>query len=188
MDLLHAGDLENFIESHKDKEGNKRPIPEAYIWWVFTCLANALIQMDSRVQNRRGARAEKGEVIAMIDMKPRNVMLNHTRGSQYPVYPKPLLSDFGSAHILYKEDPKYVKGFKVACTRRWRAPEMSQWDSELRMWLQGVENPLYSWTNVWQTGRIIECMMRLQRSVNSEQYSIVCMEESSIKRQKSASN
>lgn len=181
MDLLHAGDLENFIEPHKDKEGNKRPIPEAYIWWVFTCLANALVQMDCRVQNRSGARVERDEVIAMIDMKPGNVMMDHTRGKHYPVYPKPLLSDFGSAHILYKEDPKNVKGFKVACTRRWRAPEMSQWDYELRMWLQGVEKPLHSWTNVWQAGRIIECMMRLQKSLNHERDSIICMEESPIK-------
>lgn len=58
---------------------------------------------------------------------------------------------------------------------------MSQWDSELRLWLQDVDKPLHSWTNVWQAGRIIECMMRLQKSVNHEQYSIVCMEEFPIK-------
>lgn len=73
MDLFHAGDLEHFIKSHKDKDGNNRPIPEAYVWWAFTCLANALVQLESRVQNRNGARAEKDEAIAMIDMKPGNI-------------------------------------------------------------------------------------------------------------------
>lgn len=58
---------------------------------------------------------------------------------------------------------------------------MSEWDGEYHEWLQGVEKPLHFWTNVWQAGRIIECMMRLKTFVDDEAASIVCLEESHIK-------
>jgi serine/threonine protein kinase len=173
LDLLHAGDLDNLIEEHtvKDKDDSDKrnpvlPIPEPYIWWVFTCIAEALLQLETVVQARPNARQEQDEVIAFVDMKPANMLLGSYRGDHYPVYPKPLLSDFGAGHILYKGDPRQDERHEATyfhgATLGFFPPEM-----KVRT-VDGIERgiynkPLYSWTNVWQTGRTIECMMRLKQ-------------------------
>ena len=180
MDLFYAGDLEKIITHHiggKDRKGI--PITEPFIWWVFTCIANALIQMDSMVQNRTGARAEKDETLVFIDMKALNMLLDATRGNQYPVYPKPLLSDFGSAYILHKEDPSQ-NSFACGATGGYFAPEMIKKDKFDGSWSQGLKKPLHSWTNVWQAGRTIESMMQLRPFVRDD-HNYIGVEDCPIK-------
>ncbi|KAH0367738.1 hypothetical protein KCU65_g4446, partial [Aureobasidium melanogenum] len=181
MDFLHAGDLGTLIEKHSVRN---TPIPEPYIWWVFTCMAEALLRLESVVQARPNARQEQDEVIALVDMKPANILLEARRDDRYPVYPKPLLSDLGASHILYKEDPlqeQHVKGsYFHGATPGFFPPEMrldTKWG-----WLHEVKKPLYSWTNVWQAGRTIECMMRLEPKLDHEKVSLVCDDDSSIKK------
>ena len=123
--------------------------------------------MDSRVQNRTGARAEKDETIVFLDMKADNMLLEATRGKQYPVYPKPLLSDFGSARILHREDPSQ-RSFACPATRGYFAPEMIKEDQYDKSWHYGLDKPLHSWTNVWQAGRTIESMMQLRHFVRDD--------------------
>ncbi|KAH0027187.1 hypothetical protein KCU78_g4067, partial [Aureobasidium melanogenum] len=185
MDFLHAGDLKTLIEKHSDvgRNGRQIPIPEPYIWWVFACIAEALLRLESDVQARPNARQEQDEVIALVDMKPANILLEDRRGDQYPVYPKPLLSDLGASHILYKEDPlqqQHVKGsYFHGASPGFFAPEMRRdttWG-----WLQEIKKPLYSWTNIWQAGRTIECMMRLKTKLDHEKISLICVAESCIK-------
>lgn len=180
MDLFHAGDLQGLIENHViDEKVPKRPLPEPYIWWVFTCFAEALLQLESVVQARPNARQEQDEVIALMDMKPANVLLEARRDDRYPVYPKPLLSDLGASHILYKEDPLQAH-YSHGGTNGFFAPEMwretDQWG-----WLRGIDKPVYSWTNVWQAGRTIECMMRLKVKLDHEKASLICENNSFIK-------
>jgi serine/threonine protein kinase len=128
MDLFYAGDLHSIILKHqKGEDGKKNPIPEPFIWWAFTCVATALVQMDSCVQNRTAARVEKDESLVIVDMKPLNILLDATRRTQYPVYPKPLLSDLVSARILYKEHPLQNK-FACVATNGFFAPEMIKKD------------------------------------------------------------
>ncbi|KAK5999495.1 hypothetical protein QM012_005348 [Aureobasidium pullulans] len=184
MDLLHAGDLKNLIERHiAGKNGRKDPIPEPYIWCVFTCIAEALVQLESAVQARPNARQQQDEVIALMDMKPPNILLQDKRGDRYPVYPKPLLSDLGAAHVLYKEDPlqnRDVRGhYFHGATSGFFAPEM--WKDTNYGWERGIDKPVYSWTNIWQAGRTIECMMRLRVKLDHEKYSLVCDDNSRIK-------
>ncbi|KAG9568407.1 hypothetical protein KCU71_g2116, partial [Aureobasidium melanogenum] len=187
MDFLHAGDLKTLIEKHSDpgRNGRQIPIPEPYIWWVFACMAEALLRLESDVQARPNARQEQDEVIALVDMKPANILLEDRRGDQYPVYPKPLLSDLGASHILYKEDPlqeQHVKGsYFHGVSPGFFAPEMrldTKWG-----WLQEIKKPLYSWTNIWQAGRTIECMMRLKTKLDHEKTSLVCDDNSRIKKE-----
>ncbi|KAG9764056.1 hypothetical protein KCU75_g9750, partial [Aureobasidium melanogenum] len=185
MDFLHAGDLKTLIERHSvaDRNGRQTPIPEPYIWWVFTCIAEALLRLESVVQARPNARQEQDEVIALMDMKPANILLKDRRGDQYPVYPKPLLSDLGASHILYKEDPlqkHHVKGgYFHGASPGFFAPEM--WCDTKYGWEQAKDQPIYSWTNVWQAGRTIECMMRLNTKLDHEKASLVCDDNSRIK-------
>ncbi|KAH0281420.1 hypothetical protein KCU91_g257, partial [Aureobasidium melanogenum] len=185
MDFLHAGDLKTLIERHSvaDRNGRQTPIPELYIWWVFTCIAEALLRLESVVQARPNARQEQDEVIALMDMKPANILLKDRRGDQYPVYPKPLLSDLGASHILYKEDPlqkHHVKGGHFhGASPGFFAPEM--WCDTKYGGEQAKDQPIYSWTNVWQAGRTIECMMRLNTKLDHEKASLVCDDNSRIK-------
>ena len=48
--------------------------------------------------------------------------------------------------------------------------------------LRGIDKPVYSWTNVWQVGRTIECMMRLKTMLLHEQVSLICDRDSRIKK------
>jgi len=193
LDLLHAGDLSNLIEEHTvaDEFNPKirhpeHPLPEPYIWWVFTCIAEALLHLESVVQARPNARQEQDEVIAFLDMKPLNILLDSQRVDQYPVYPRPLLSDFGAGHILYKEDPRqdesHPNTYPHDSTAGFFPPEMrrrTKYGVE-----RGIEDkPLYSWTNIWQTGRIIECLMNLKQRMDHEKFSLVAIEDSWIKQE-----
>jgi serine/threonine protein kinase len=174
-----------------DENNNKirhpaQPIPEPYIWWVFMCIAEALLRLETVVQARPNARQEQDEVIAFIDMKPPNILLDSQRGQQYPVYPKPLLSDFGAGHILYKEDPrqddKHTDRYFHGATRGFLPPEMRVDTKEYGIQRGIQDRPLYSWTNVWQTGRTIECMMHLKQRMDHEKYSLVVDSDSYIKK------
>ena len=112
MDLLHAGDLSGLVESQY--ETNEQgfdisvPLPEAFLWWTFSCIANALVQMDNRIKTRSGARSEGDEVLVMIDMKPQNILLDAVRGNEYPIYEashgrlwfRPYHSQDGSEELL----------------------------------------------------------------------------------------
>ncbi|KAI4850737.1 hypothetical protein E4T44_02570 [Aureobasidium sp. EXF-8845] len=191
LDLLHAGDLNNLIKQHTvpDKFVPKKrhtfyPIPEPYVWWVFESVAEALLQLETVVRARPNAREEQDEVIAFVDMKPANMLLGSYRGDQYPVYPKPLLSDFGAGHILYKEDSrqdeKHKDRYPHGATPGFFPPEMRvRTDYGVE---QGIrDRPLYSWTNVWQLGRTIECMMRCEKHLEHEKYSLVTDDDSLIK-------
>lgn len=187
MDLFHAGDLWNLVYHHTsvDDQGYTVdvPLPEAFIWWVFTCIANALVQMDNCIKTRKNARPEGDEVLVMIDMKPQNILLDAIRGNKYPIYPKPLMSDFGSAHITYKTDPKNVcpdegsadkdpadKPINQIATVGYWAPEMSKWYGNQDIPQQGIQEPLHSWTNIWQAGRMIEALMRRKRIVQDDDW------------------
>jgi len=114
------------------------------------------------------------------------MLLDSQRGDQYPVYPKPLLSDFGAGHILYKEDPRqdesHPNTYPHDSTAGFFPPEMrrrTKYGIE-----RGIEDkPLYSWTNIWQTGRIIECLMNLKQRMDHEKFSLVAIEDSWIKQE-----
>lgn len=150
------------------------------------CIAEALLRLETVVQARPNARQEQDEVIAFIDMKPPNILLDSQRGQQYPVYPKPLLSDFGAGHILYKEDPrqddKHTDRYFHGATRGFLPPEMRVDTKEYGIQRGIQDRPLYSWTNVWQTGRTIECMMHLKQRMDHEKYSLVVDSDSYIKK------
>ncbi|CAD0115213.1 unnamed protein product [Aureobasidium uvarum] len=189
MDLFHAGDLHGILASHIVGEGDNKkpipePIPEPFIWCVFTCIAEALAQSERVVQTRPNARQEQDEVITFVDMKPPNMLLYVTRRDKYPVYPKPLLSDFGAAHILYKEDPRqnrnHEKPYSHGATVGFFAPEMVKRDIVFKRDKLAIERPLHSWTNVWQTGRTIESMMHLRTVVREDQDEI-CIGDCPIK-------
>jgi serine/threonine protein kinase len=188
LDMFYAGDLANLIKKHNVKDPTKddndpdvlipvQPIPEAYIWYVFMCIAEALLRFESVVQARPNARQEQDEVLAFIDMKPANMLLDAPRGDRYPVYPKPLVSDFGASHIVRQGDPPLAHGG----TMGFNAPEMSVKLKDGGR-VTGLPNkPLYSWTNVWQTGRTIECMMRLKPRLPYEDPEMVVDQDSWIK-------
>ncbi|KAI5235551.1 hypothetical protein E4T43_09188 [Aureobasidium subglaciale] len=152
MDLLHAGDLENLMRKHTD--------------------AGALVDLDQRVQTNLGPRSAEGEGVVMIDMKLPNMLLDAKRGSEYPLYPKPLVSDFGSAHILHKADPRSKKrGMRLHATDGYWAPEMDVPAGVDRSGSdRAINEPLHSWTNVWQAGRVIEFMMVKASSANEGTY------------------
>ncbi|KAH0269648.1 hypothetical protein KCU91_g8576, partial [Aureobasidium melanogenum] len=187
MDLFHAGDLWNLVHHHTSVDDRGYtvdvPLPEAFIWWFFTCIANALVQMDNCIKTRNNARPEGDEVLVMIDMKPQNILLDAIRGNEYPIYPKPLMSDFGSAHITYKTDPKNVcpdedsadkdpadKPINQIATVGYWAPEMSKWYGMQDIPQQGIKEPLHSWTNIWQAGRMIEALMRRKKIVQDDDW------------------
>ena len=169
MDWMHASDLANFVSRHKlpgDNGSVRKPIPEAFIWWTLSCLAEALVEIDRRTKVRPNARTERDEATVLVDMKLANVLLDSTRGSRYPVYPKPLIADFGSAHITYKDDPQnYLKKLRICDTTGYHPPESADYEES-----EGPGECLDSWTNVWQTGRIIESMMRLDNCVKENEW------------------
>ncbi|CAD0087806.1 unnamed protein product [Aureobasidium vineae] len=189
MDLFHAGDLHGILASHAVSEDDTKnpipePIPEPFNWLVFTCIAEALVQSERVVLTRPNARQEQVEVITFVDMKPPNMLPDVTRRDNYPVYPKPLMSDFGAAHILYKEDPRqnrqHEKPYSHGATVGFFAPEMVKRDIVFKTNNQAIEKPLHSWTNVWQAGRTIESMMYL-RTVVREGQDEICIEDCPIK-------
>jgi serine/threonine protein kinase len=191
LDLFHAGDLNNSIKEHTvadeydpDKRHLFHPISEPYIWWVFESIAEALLRFETVVQARPNARQEQDEALVFIDMKPANMLLGSDRGGRYPVYPKPLISDFGSGHILYKEDPRQAENQQYdhfrGGTNGFQAPEMKV-DTDYGV-VKGIyDRPLYSWTNIWQAGRSIECLMHLKKNLLHDRYSLVADGDSAIK-------
>ncbi|KAG9598188.1 hypothetical protein KCU77_g4554, partial [Aureobasidium melanogenum] len=193
MDHLYAGDLYSLISYYAAKG---KPIPEPFIWWVMKCLASALVQMEDSSRARSHARKENDETVVLVDMKPSNIFLDATRGDEFVVYPRPVIGDFGSAHLTYKEEPTNVANrLSITWTRGFLAPELDKPDTpneekidntdrdedmtDHRMNYSGYDKDeemndidqddakptwpvLYSWTNVWQLGKTIESMMRIE--------------------------
>ncbi|KAH0366615.1 hypothetical protein KCU65_g5234, partial [Aureobasidium melanogenum] len=195
MDHLYAGDLYDLISYFAAKG---KPIPEPFIWWVMKCLASALVQLEDSSRARSHARKEKDETVVLVDMKPSNIFLDASRGDEFVVYPRPVIGDFGSAHLTYKEEPTNVSNrLSITWSRGFLAPELDEpytpndekkiddrdEDEEMTdyrgMASSGSDKDeemndidqddtksaslvLYSWTNVWQLGKTIESMMRIE--------------------------
>lgn len=102
LDLLHAGDLSNSIKEHTvEDEFNSRirhpehPLPEPFIWWVFMCITEGLLRLESVVQARPNARQEQDEVMAFLDMKPLNILHEKTQGVWQIGFPQCISSRVG---------------------------------------------------------------------------------------------
>ncbi|CAD0086058.1 unnamed protein product [Aureobasidium mustum] len=193
MDHMYPGDLYDLIRYYTNKE---KPIPEPFIWWVMKCLASALVQMEDLSRARSNARKEKDETVVLVDMKPSNIFLDAPAEDEFVVYAKPVIGDFGSAHLTYKDDPTNVSnGLSIIWSRGFLAPELfapdtsndkkmddSGWDGDIahdemddlrytedeemsdidKDHAKATKPVLYSWTNVWQLGKTIESMMRIE--------------------------
>ncbi|THW69764.1 hypothetical protein D6D19_08182 [Aureobasidium pullulans] len=197
MDHLHSGDMHTFIQKSVklDDFGTYEPMPtpEPFIWYTLQCLTSALIQMEEAARTRPKARKAGDETIVMLDMKPSNIFLAPPGGPRYPVYPRPIIGDFGGAQLTHKTAADNVWGaMQQICTRGFYAPEMTrstQIDEDdmedHQIESLRVENlPVHSWTNVWQLGRSIECMMRATGSMNDVDWATATelQRESQIKR------
>jgi len=84
--------------------------------------------METCARERPHARKQKDETIVLLDIKPTNVLLDMAGQSErYPVYPRPRLSDFGSAHITYKDDPENMYNrLEMTVTPGFQAPELNR--------------------------------------------------------------
>lgn len=125
MDHCYAGDLWDFIEDYKEM-GN--PIPEPFIWWTMERLASALVQMETCARARSHARKQQDENTVLLDMKPPNILIDAAGQSErYPVYPQLEVSDFGSAHITYRDDLENIfNNLAIVFTRGFLAPELDR--------------------------------------------------------------
>jgi serine/threonine protein kinase len=125
MDHCYAGDLWDFIEDYKEMG---KPIPEPFIWWTMECLASALVQMETCARARPHAREQQDETIVLLDMKPPNVLIDAAgQSDRYPMYPQVKVSDFGSAHITYRDDPENrFNDLDIVFTRGFLAPELDR--------------------------------------------------------------
>lgn len=192
MDHLYAGDLYDLVNYYAIKG---KPIPEPFIWWVMKCLASALVQLEDSSRARPHARKENDETVVLVDMKPSNIFLDATRGDEFIVYPRPVIGDFGSAHLTYKDEPSNVSNrLSIIWSWEFLAPELAEpytvndekmddrdrdediadyeemdysrrpEDEEMNDIDEGSTKAagLYSWTNVWQLGKTIESMMRIE--------------------------
>lgn len=104
------------------------PIPESFIWWTLESLAAALVQIETCARARPHAREQKDETIVLLDIKPPNVLLDMAgQGGRYPVCPRLRISDFGSAHITYKDDPENIYNrLEMTVTPGFQAPELNR--------------------------------------------------------------
>lgn len=50
------------------------------------------------------------------------------------------------------------------------APGMSKWYGSQDNPQQGIQEPLFSWTNMWQAGRMIEALMRRKKIVQDDDW------------------
>lgn len=125
MDHCYAGDLWNVIKCHIMED---MPIPESFIWYVMESLAYALVQMETCARARPHAREQKDETIVLLDIKPPNILLDMAgQGGRYPVYPRLRISDFGSAHITYQNDPENIYNrLEMTVTPGFQAPELDR--------------------------------------------------------------
>ncbi|KAI4720484.1 hypothetical protein E4T48_03199 [Aureobasidium sp. EXF-10727] len=206
MEHLYAGDLHDLIYWHAVRQW---PIPEPFIWWTMKCLASALKQMEDLSRARKNAREDQDETIVLLDMKPSNIFLDGAGGPEFKVYPRPVIGDFGSAHLTYGDEvANRTKKLDIFFTPGFAAPEFNikeyhpekidaegmdvdmteaedseynEDDDEDVEYHEVITAPLDSWSNVWQLGRTIECMMRLETSPDDREYRDVSARESAIK-------
>lgn len=173
MDYYHLGDLIGLIMDHQRREV---PIPEPFIWWTLLCMTYSLCAMENRPRSRTNARPQQDETVVMIDMKPHNMLLEPSDGTrQFPVYPAPLIMDFGSAHLIHPTHPDNDEDLPTTSTQGFVSPEMPyvfHWGEE-----EAVEGPskrvdegVATWTNIWQMGRTLECMMRCTSNLGDPTY------------------
>jgi serine/threonine protein kinase len=150
--LYDYGDLQKLITAHYY---NQKVIPEPFIWHTFMCLMRAAVQLEEQAQLRPGEKTPSG-VIVVFDMKPANIFLAQPdRTSTFHIYPRPHIADLGGGSLTSDTDyPNESSQMEYAYSPGFLAPEMSIAIRE--DYLRGT------CTNVWQIGRVLEYMMKLE--------------------------
>jgi hypothetical protein len=150
--LYDYGDLQKLIAAHYYKA---QAIPEPFLWHTLMCLMRAAVQLEEQAQLRPGEKTPS-DVIVVFDMKPGNIFLaKPDRTSTFPIYPRPHIADLGGGCLTSDTDyPNESCEMEFAYSPGFLAPEMSPAARE--NYLRGT------CTNVWQIGRVLEYMMKLE--------------------------
>ncbi|KAF1985659.1 kinase-like protein [Aulographum hederae CBS 113979] len=115
MEYCPYGDLQNLRNLYSSQ---KLPIPEPFLWYLFKALASSLLFLKTKLASA----PETENQIIHRDIKPMNIFLASEDFDSFPLYPKPLLGDFGLARITGTRDPQNPQHVRLG-TRIYRAPE-----------------------------------------------------------------
>ncbi|THY30735.1 hypothetical protein D6D01_03129 [Aureobasidium pullulans] len=89
--------------------GEKKPHPEAFIWYTFWRLAKGVVAMDEKFRDDD----EMDPVVVHNDLKPDNVFVNHPgslgKDADYIMFPAAYIGDFGLAFLTSEKRPKNGK-------------------------------------------------------------------------------
>ncbi|KAF2815953.1 kinase-like protein [Mytilinidion resinicola] len=127
LDYAAGIDLEHMIKLHYQ---NREPVPEAYLWFVFDGLADALMSITTGVCPEKaadsslpGADMLEWDPVYHLDIKPSNIFLGEPI-NPYGAYLTPLLADFG---LVWTESKLVARKRKNALhnigTRGYQPPE-----------------------------------------------------------------
>ncbi|TIA08081.1 hypothetical protein D6C80_09429 [Aureobasidium pullulans] len=133
--------------------GEKKPHPEAFIWYTFWRLAKGVVAMDEKFRNED----EMDPVVVHNDLKPDNVFVNHPgslgKDADYIMFPAAYIGDFGLAFLTSEKRPKHGK---YGGTPGFVVPE-NEFDEEGDKVFEDTD--CHSKSNVWAIAYIILLLM-----------------------------
>jgi serine/threonine protein kinase len=156
---------ENAVNERRTKPGtSERFIPEPFLWWVFQCLVEACLVMETGSVEEEASESDWPDVIVHRDLKPLNIFLDSPDDTQFPSYPQPRVGDFGIAILTNREDGLNPHAYKAgACTPEYQAPEMlplfdiSERPPPLPEPME--DRQLLGPTNIWGIGTIMTALL-----------------------------
>ncbi|KAL2030069.1 hypothetical protein VTO58DRAFT_109262 [Aureobasidium pullulans] len=133
--------------------GEKKPHPEAFIWYTFWRLAKGVVAMDEKFRNQD----KMDPVVVHNDLKPDNVFVNHPgslgKDADYIMFPAAYIGDFGLAFLTSERRPK---NGKYGGTPDFVVPE-NEFDEEGDKVFEDTD--CHSKSNVWAIAYIILLLM-----------------------------
>ncbi|KAF1347612.1 kinase-like domain-containing protein [Delphinella strobiligena] len=159
-----------------------KPLPEAFLWCVFEGLVRAAIAMHHppnrpfigtpmhhATADGAGHGGRGGTEVVHQDLKPSNVFLDDRDPNHFAPYPQVKVADFGRARLTRPDEAIRINpGFYIADghTPNFEPPEINERpvppppEAPANLVPAGTRALYY--TNIWQMGMIMRCLMRLE--------------------------
>lgn len=146
-----------------------KQMPKPFLYYVFQMLVEAAMVMKQGSSSAASPAQGWTDEIIHRDLKPDNILLDVPDGSHFPIYPRPLVGDFGLSFLTSESDETNPYFWaRAAGTHGFMPPEATSYeDSENKKPVDDFK--MLSPCNVWGIGATMLSLMEPKLDMDEQQ-------------------